>query len=274
MGVDAVGEGADGLAQGAFGAGDDLVGEGVDALQPELVHHRQQRAAADVVAGGLGVEVADCLVREADVGADDFQQLVVRLAAGEEFRHGDAQALLENLVRFAGEDLAADVGGVAEVAEVGDDLAVAEDRGEDGEVVELAGGHPGVVGDEDVAVGQGVWRVGGEEMANAGGHGVDVAGGAGQRLGHHLAAGVEDAAGQVLRFAHDGAEGGAHQGRLLLVGNGEEAVPEDLEGDGVERRGVCRRGCRVSRHLLPLSPPRRSFQSSCAAFCSQRTVSF
>ena len=76
---------------------------------------------ADVVAGGLRVEIADRLVRKADVGADDLQQLLVRLAAVEELRHRDAQPLLEDLVRLAREDLSADVRRVAEVAEVADD---------------------------------------------------------------------------------------------------------------------------------------------------------
>ena len=252
--VDAVGEGADRLAQGALGAGDDLVGQRIDALQPELVHHRQQRPPADVVAGGLGVEIADRLVREADVGADDLQQLVVRLAAVEELRHRDAQPLLVDLVRLAGEDLTADVRRVAEVAEVGDDAPLAEDRRQHREVVELAGGHPGVVGDQHVAGAERLRRIGGEEMAHAGGHRVDVPGGAGQRLRHHLAAGVEDAAGEILRLAHHRAEGGPHQRRLLLVGDREEPVPEHLQRHRVEaRRPGSRCACDVSAIICCLA---------------------
>ena len=61
------------------------------------------------------------------------------------FVNWDAQPLLEDLVRLTGEDLSADVRRVAEVAEVADDPPLAEDRGDDREIVELAGGHPGVV---------------------------------------------------------------------------------------------------------------------------------
>ena len=232
--IDAVGEGADGLAQGALGAGDDLVGQRIDTLQAELVHHRQQGSPADVVAGGLRVEIAHRLVRETDVGADDLQQLLVRLAAVEELRHRDAQPLLVDLVRLTREDLTADVRRVTEVAEVADDPAFTENRRDHREVVELAGGHPGVVGDQHVAGAERLRRIGGQQVAHAGGHRVDVARGAGQRLRHHLTARVEDAAGEVLRLTHHRAERGPHQRRLLLVGDGEEPVPEHLQRHRIE----------------------------------------
>ena len=260
--VDPIRQGADRLAQGALGAGDDLVGQGIDALQAELVHHRQQRPPADVVAGGLGVEIADRLVREADVGADDLQQLVVRLAAVEELRHRDAQPLLVDLVRLAREDLTADVRRVAEVAEVADDPALAEDRRDHREVVELAGGHPGVVGDQHVAGAERLRRIGGQQVAHAGRHRVDVPRRAGQRLRHHLPARVEDAAGEVLRLAHHRAEGGPHQRRLLLVGDGEEPVPEHFQRHRIEASSsvlgsMVVRGLRsLSGHALPRSPQR------------------
>ena len=174
--VDPIREGADRLAQGALGAGDDLVGQRIDTLQSELVHHRQQRPPADVVAGGLGVEIADRLVRETDVGADDLQQLLVRLAPVEELRHRDTQPLLVDLVRLAREDLTADVRRVTEIAEVADDPALAENRRDHREVVELAGSHPGVVGDQHVAGTERLRGIGGQQVAHAGGHRVDVPG--------------------------------------------------------------------------------------------------
>jgi hypothetical protein len=54
-------------------------------------------------------------------------------------------------------------------------------------------------------------------------------------LGNHLPAGIEYPAGQVLRLADDGTKGRAHQRYLLLVGNGEQAIPENFKRDRVKR---------------------------------------
>ena len=68
-------------------------------------------------------------------------------------------------------------------------------------------------------------------MADGFGHGVDVAGRAGHRLRQHLAVAVEDAGRQVARFAHAGAEGGAHQRQRLLLDDRDQPVPHDLHVD-------------------------------------------
>ena len=42
---------------------------------------------------------------------------------------------------------------------------------------------------------------------------------------------VEDAGREIAAFAHDRAEGGAHQGLRLLLDHGDQAVPHDLQVD-------------------------------------------
>ena len=66
-----------------------------------------------------------------------------------------------------------------------------------------------------------------------GGQRIDVAGRAGVGLGHHAAARVEQAAGQVAGLAHDRAEGDALQRLGLLADDADQVRPEDLEFDAV-----------------------------------------
>ena len=88
-------------------------------------------------------------------------------------------------------------------------LAVVEGRRDDGQVVQVAGAEPGIVGDVVIA---GLHRLGGElaqEVADAFRHRVDVTGRAGDRLRHHAPAQVEDAGGEIAGLAHRGGERGA-----------------------------------------------------------------
>ena len=123
---------------------------------------------------------------------------------------------------------------MAAVAEEGDDLAFAEDGRHHGEVVEVARGLPRVVGNERVARFQGLDRVRCEEVVGARRHRVDVAGGAGDGLGGHAPATVEEAGREVAGLAHHARERGPHQGAGLLLDDRDQAVPEDLEQDRIE----------------------------------------
>ena len=189
---------------------------------------------AGVVAGGLGVEVAHHLVGQPHVGADHFQQDGVGFARVEQLHDGDPKPLLVDLPGLGGQDAAADVRGVAGVGEERHKPPGPEDRRGDGDVVDVSGGLPRVVGDEHVPGRQGIRGELPQEMPHGRGHGVDVARRATDRLGHHAALGVEETAGQVLALPHDGAEGGPHERVLLLVGHGQKPVPDDLEGYGID----------------------------------------
>ena len=232
----AVREVADGVAHGAFRAVDDGVAEILDVGHVEFVEEGHQRFRADDIGGHLRVEVADGLARGAHVGPDHLQEKLIGLPRRHQLADGDAQPLLVHLTRLAGEQAAADVRGMAGGGEIRDRASASEDGGDHRHVVDLPRGEPRVVGEQDVAVLERRRGVGGEQVLDAGGHRIDVARGAGQRLRHHAAAPVEDTAGEILRVADDGAEGGAHQRDLLLVDDGEQAVPEDFENDRVNGR--------------------------------------
>ena len=78
-----------------------------------------------------------------------------------------------------------------------DQLAVQEGRRHHGDVVQVAGALPGIVGDVGVALEHIVARDFVDEMQHGLGHGVHMAGRAGHRLRQHLAARVEHAGRQV-----------------------------------------------------------------------------
>ncbi|MNN93101.1 hypothetical protein D3C81_2114850 [compost metagenome] len=66
-------------------------------------------------------------------------------------------------------------------------------------------------------------------MADRFGHGIDVARGAGDRLGDHLASAVEDPCGEVAGLPDTGTEGGADQRQRLFFDHRNQAVPHDLQ---------------------------------------------
>ncbi len=154
---------------------------------------------------------------------------LIGLAAVKQLHDRDAQPLFEYLARLGGKNPPADVGAVAGVGEQRDQFAVAKNRRGDRDVVDLSGGLPGIVGDQHVAGRELLRRKRREKMFHRRRHGVDMARRAADRLRDHAPFGVEHAAGKILAFAHDGAERGADQRVLLLVGHRQESGSRSLQ---------------------------------------------
>src|SRR5207247_10774323 len=91
-----------------------------------------------------------------------------------ELRAPDLEPLRVYPARLGGEHVAADVRGVARGGEDGDALRAAEDRRGDRDVVEVPGGEPGVVRDQDVARPERLWRARREGVLHGERHGGDV----------------------------------------------------------------------------------------------------
>ena len=70
----------DPLTHGIAGAGEDECAEPSSEPMPDFVHHVDEPAMADLVAGGERIEVADHLVRLAHIVAQDLHQVAVDLA--------------------------------------------------------------------------------------------------------------------------------------------------------------------------------------------------
>ena len=92
-------------------------------------------------------------------------------------------------------DEAADVDDVGGAGEQRHQAPAAEGGRHHGEIVQVAGAFPRIVGDVDVALGHGRGRKRGEKVLDAEGHRVDVAGSAGDGLRQHASTRIEDAGG-------------------------------------------------------------------------------
>ena len=132
----------------------------------------------------------------------------------------------------------ADIGQVAGAGEQRHRLAVAEAGRGDDEIVEMARPHPGIIGDEGIAFVHRLDREVVEKMLHRFGHRVDMAGRAGHRLGVHPPVEPEDAGGEVATLAHDRAERRVHQSLRLFFDDRDQAVPHDLQSDGVDTGGA------------------------------------
>jgi len=96
------------------------------------------------------VEVPHHLLRLAHVLHEESHEVLIEDPRPIELHRRDLEALLVDLASGEAVLGAADVGDVADGAEERDDVAVAEHRGDQGDVEKVAGADPGVVGDQDV----------------------------------------------------------------------------------------------------------------------------
>ena len=207
----------------------------VEIVDGEFVHHLDQAAAADLIAGRERVEIAHHLHRFAHVGGDDVDQRLIDGATLGEAHQRDEQAFLVVGARVGGHAAAADVDDVAGRGEQRDHLAAPEGRRDEGEVVQMARALPWVVGQEDVAFLHRLGREAVEEVIDRARHRVDVARRTGDRLGQHSALEVEHAGRQVAGFARGGREAGAHQRQRLFLDDRDQAVPHQLHADRRKR---------------------------------------
>ena len=213
----------------------DSFGQIVEAV---LVHEGQQLAAADLVAGDVGHHVAHHLLRHAHIGADDLDNQLVEPALLIELADREAQALVVDLHCRGAEARAADVGQMRDAERVGDDAALAEYRAHHGDVVEVAGALPGIVGDDDVAGLERLRRKALQHVAQRDGRAADEHRHAEGTLGDRVGLSVEHHASEVVALVDDGGERGPHQRRDDLIDQRDQPIPHDAETDGVEGLSV------------------------------------
>ena len=192
----------------------------------------------------LRAQVAERLLGQAHVHGDDVDQLLVDLAAAAVLHDGDLDPLGVDVGRDRAER-AAHVEPVRHAAGEADQLPLVEDRHGEGEVVEVAAGRVGVVGDEDVAGVDVLVAVVLDLRAHRLGHAADEHRQA-KPDRERLALLREQADGEVQRLVDDEVVGGPRQVGLHLLGDRDEASADDLDRDGVHGRG-CAGWCRSSR---------------------------
>ena len=223
------------LADGGHHAGaallDDVRAQLVEAVDAVLGHHGAEPGLADAVAADQGMEVALDLHRFAHVGAYDAHHAFVDPAFAHQGQQRQEQALVEDLPSVWRLAEAADIDDVRRAGEQRHQLVVVEGGRGDDDVVEMAGALPRVVGHVGIARLHGLDRKFADEMDDAPCHRVHVARRAGNGLRQHAALEVEHAGRDIARLARTRGEGGAHQRAGLLLDDGEQAVPHDLEAD-------------------------------------------
>ncbi len=205
----------------ALGLGQAVVGD-----------HLPQPPFAGAVGGELGGEVPLALGRSAHIGQQQAQQLTVELPAAHDLHRRDAQPLLEDLggegERARGH--AADIGMVGAVGdEEGGALPPEKDRRHQGDVGQVGPSAIGVV-EKDRVAGREVRALQGRRHRQ--GHRSEMHRDVGG-LGHHPPLPVEEGAGEVPPLLDVGGEGGAHQHRPHFLGEGDEAVLDHFQTDGV-----------------------------------------
>ena len=264
-------------------AGDELahpglraVENGVDAglHEVETVPGEEPRVALrrDRVGVSLGEEIAPHDVREADVAEDESQDVLPELAAPGDAHGEDAKPLLERLAhlhdlrprhRSPHVDVVGDVD-----REPDEPLAREEGRGHEAVRV-VSRTHEGIV-EEDAVAGLEVLR--GEVVEYVPrhvGHGAEMP----RReiaLRDEPPPGVEEPGGEVVPFAHRSRVGGVAEGGSHVVGDGDEPVPEDAQGDGIDVRCVSLRHRVDSLH--PLASPDRTYTRFDALFHEARNA--
>src|SRR2546421_5371178 len=104
---------------------------------------------------------------------------------------------------------------MAGTGKVPNDACAFEDWREDGHIVNLASGLPGIIGNQHITGCERFGWISLQKMLHPGCHSIDMPGGTSERLRDHGATRIKYAAGQITRLAQDGAKGGTYQGYLL-----------------------------------------------------------
>ena len=221
----------DPLQRGAAGIVEDETRDAGEIVEGKLLHHVDQPAVADLVAGGERVDVADQLIRLAHVATDDPHQCRVDLARIGEFHDRQVKPFFVDARRIRTKATPADVDDMRGTGKEADQLATVKRRRDHGDVMQMARPLPRVVGDINVALKDVLPPDAADKMRHRVGHGVDVAGRAGDRLRQHLTVGIIDPGREIARLAHRGRKGGAHQRLRLFLNDRDQPVPHDLIGD-------------------------------------------
>ncbi len=106
----------------------------------------------DLVAGCERIDIADHLMTLSHIVAQDVDEVLVDASAFGKLHDRDEDTFLVDFVRIRAEAATADIHHMGGTGEVADEDAVAKARRDDGEVVQVAGALPGVVGDVDVTL--------------------------------------------------------------------------------------------------------------------------
>ena len=234
--VDAVGHLGDLGAHAALGVVLDGLAEHLEPLRTVAVHEFQHPPLPHVQRADHRLQVAVGHPRRAHVGHDDVPDGLHVLAALDDLQRRDAQPLLEDLGGVAGETaghLAAHLGHVPDARHEGHQLVVVEDGLDDAVLGEVTATPERVVVEDHVL---GVEVLGADLVDRPLDDEEDGAELRRAELGlrDHLAARVEDGAGEVQPLVEQRRVGRVAHGDAHLARRGDQEVVGHLQGDLVD----------------------------------------
>ena len=106
----------------------------------------------DLVTGCERVDIADQLIRLAHIASDDLDQGPIGFTALGKLHDRGVEAFFIDGVRIRAEPASADVDNVRGAGEKADQLAQMEGRADHGDVMEMVGSLPGIIGDVDIVL--------------------------------------------------------------------------------------------------------------------------
>ena len=155
----------------------------------------------NLVATGQRIHIAHQLVRLAHIAPHDPQQGRIYHAALGKFHDRKIEAFFINAGRIGPEPAPADIDDMSGTGEEPYQRAVVERGCDHGDVVQMPGAFPWIIGDVDVAFKDVVAPDPADEVRHRIGHRVHMSGRACHGLCQHLTVGVIDPCGQIPGFA-------------------------------------------------------------------------
>jgi hypothetical protein len=235
----AVGQLGDCGAGAALGVVDEGRASGVVAVDTPLGDEFADPTQAESVCGDLSHQVAAGLVGRAHVHEQQREQIRAQLPTLDELDRGNPHTFLEDLGGVGGHrsrGQPADVDVVGHVRHHGGEFGTGEYRGDEAGVGQVRTAEVRIVGDQDIARGQGVGTDLGERVPDQRRHQPEV-----QRnvlcLRDQLASGAVDPGGAVATVLDVRRVGGTDEGRTDLFSDGLEAITRNLQVDRAEGRG-------------------------------------
>src|SRR6185437_12294815 len=273
--VDAVGNPGDAGADRRLAAVENEIDRCAIGRDAEFLGEVSRQVAAQQAACELRLDIAHQLQRKARIVFDDAQYLLDRLAFRPDLDGAVLNAFHENIGRGIGGGAdrgAADVDPVHIDREKADELArrAGIDRRIHHRVVEMLALDAGRIADDDVALVQPLGTVELQPVAHRAADGVgDEDRHAAIALRDQPAGLVRHADGIVLVFIDIGAEGGAGDIGVDLVGDRDDAVSDHFEGDGIDAgRGLSA----IHAHRLSWLAPRPDMDANLAASADLKTI--
>ena len=211
-----------------------LVGQIGERIQFMLGQHRQHAVFDQVQRGKLRPQIPHHLIGHTHVLAHEALKRRIDLAAADHLHHRYLQAFLEHFACIGRAHFAADVGCVRHRTGKAHQFALQKYRLGAGDVGQVPGTEPDIVGNQHVAGFQRLHRKLIQKMFDGARHRADERRNTVGGLRQRAPARIRQHTRKVIRFAHDGRERGAHQSRGGFIDDGDEARPQHLQRDSVK----------------------------------------